>query len=59
VPWEVVVLCLDGDRVNAELFEALGTTLDTGQAYDLLDLQRIKGTWARAERQNGREQNGN
>lgn len=49
VPWLIVVLCTNGDKVDAQLYQALHTTMSTAQAYDLYDMQQIHRSWSQAE----------
>ena len=55
VPWEVVVLCTSSEDPVGTLY-ALSTTLDTHDALDLLDIQKVKDSWVDAARANASEQ---
>jgi len=49
IPWELAVLCMDGDKgINIGMYLALHTTIDFDGMHDLLELRDVQLSWSEA-----------
>lgn len=52
MPWLVYLVCSNGETIDASILEALQTTLDLDDMYDLLELKQVHASWMLASQLN-------
>lgn len=52
MPWLVYLACSNGETIDASMLEALQTTWDLDDMYDLIELKQVHASWMLASQLN-------
>ena len=55
VPWQIARACTDHEgNVDADMYQALHTTIDLDGLYDILEMQEVHSSWRSAAHRNAK-----